>query len=174
MITIDMKMPRTCDDCPFLDDYGDYPMCKVTQETRGYNFRSNFCRMNKCPLRELPDHYDYYKSLKEDIKDYLRLNDLALTKENLDEIRDILYSEPSVTGNGSDNESYDTETMCHFYLKDNLPLAYEALNNFGISISSLLVGEAVGQDPWGTLDAIIRLYLLDSAMTDILKGEENE
>ena len=29
-----MRMPETCDDCPFLDESGDFPMCQLTMTTR--------------------------------------------------------------------------------------------------------------------------------------------
>lgn len=45
-----MDMPKCCDDCWALDDNGDYPFCLITQETRGYNFRTREKRMDKCPL----------------------------------------------------------------------------------------------------------------------------
>lgn len=46
-----LDMPGCCDECKFLDDRYDYPMCIVTQEQRGYNFRIKEERMDKCPLR---------------------------------------------------------------------------------------------------------------------------
>ena len=51
MIQIDMKMPECCDDCPMLDEYGDFPVCRITQETRGYNFNTRKKRMDKCPMK---------------------------------------------------------------------------------------------------------------------------
>ena len=33
-----MGMPGCCWDCPCLDDYGDYPRCRISNEQRGYNF----------------------------------------------------------------------------------------------------------------------------------------
>lgn len=53
-----MKMPNVCDRCWALDESGDYPMCRITGETRGYNFRAREKRMDRCPLIELPDHGD--------------------------------------------------------------------------------------------------------------------
>lgn len=53
-----MKMPSVCDCCWALDESGDYPMCRITGETRGYNFRVREKRMDRCPLIELPDHGD--------------------------------------------------------------------------------------------------------------------
>ena len=49
-------MPAVCDECWALDDSGDYPMCRITQEQRGYTFRSRERRMDKCPLIEILPH----------------------------------------------------------------------------------------------------------------------
>ena len=51
-----MEMPRSCDMCRALDDYGDYPRCIITEEQRGYNFPIREKRMDRCPLIELPPH----------------------------------------------------------------------------------------------------------------------
>ena len=45
-----MKMPESCDLCPCLDDYGDYPRCRITNEQRGYNFNIIENRMPSCPI----------------------------------------------------------------------------------------------------------------------------
>ena len=49
-----MEMPPCCDQCFALDDDGDYPMCRITHETRGYNFRVRELRMDRCPFVEIP------------------------------------------------------------------------------------------------------------------------
>ena len=51
-----MEMPTNCDNCWALDDYGDYPRCRITEEQRGYNFPIREKRMDKCPLVEIPPH----------------------------------------------------------------------------------------------------------------------
>ena len=48
-----LKMPNMCDECWALDESGDYPMCRITGETRGYNFCVREKRMDRCPLVEL-------------------------------------------------------------------------------------------------------------------------
>lgn len=50
----DIEMPECCDKCWALNDYGDYPVCLITGETKGYNFRIRERRMDKCPLIEIP------------------------------------------------------------------------------------------------------------------------
>ena len=45
-----MEMPESCDICPCLDDYGDYPRCRISAEKRGYNFPIREKRMPNCPI----------------------------------------------------------------------------------------------------------------------------
>lgn len=53
-----MEMPGCCYDCPCLDDYGDYPRCRISNEQRGYNFPIYSKRMPGCPiLQPLPDRH---------------------------------------------------------------------------------------------------------------------
>lgn len=51
MLILDMPIPRACDDCPMLDESGDYPMCRISEETRGYNFNTREKRMDRCPIK---------------------------------------------------------------------------------------------------------------------------
>ena len=51
-----MEMPKSCEDCWALDDFGDYPRCRITEEQRGYNFQTIEKRMDKCPLVPVPPH----------------------------------------------------------------------------------------------------------------------
>ena len=50
-----IDMPNCCDECFALDDSGDYPFCLITQEQRGYTFRTREQKMDKCPLRPVPE-----------------------------------------------------------------------------------------------------------------------
>lgn len=59
-----MEMPSSCDRCWALDDYGDYPRCRITEEQRGYNFPIREKRMDKCPLVLIPS---YGRWIKKDI-----------------------------------------------------------------------------------------------------------
>lgn len=45
-----MEMPKICYVCPCLDDYGDYPRCRLSEEQRGYNFPIHEKRMPNCPI----------------------------------------------------------------------------------------------------------------------------
>ena len=50
-----MKMPKCCNDCWALDDDGDYPRCRITEEQSGYTFKSREQKMSKCPLTEVSE-----------------------------------------------------------------------------------------------------------------------
>ena len=50
MIRLNVQMPQRCDDCFALDDNGDYPTCRITHTSRGYNFNTREKRMPDCPL----------------------------------------------------------------------------------------------------------------------------
>jgi len=51
-----IEMPTNCGMCWALDDYGDYPRCRITEEQRGYTFPIREKRMDNCPLVPLPPH----------------------------------------------------------------------------------------------------------------------
>lgn len=55
-VVVRMEIPESCDVCPCLDDYGDYPRCRISGEQRGYNFPTREKRMPNCPiLCQLPE-----------------------------------------------------------------------------------------------------------------------
>ena len=47
---VHMEMPENCGACPCLDDYSDYPRCRISGEQRGYNFPICEKRMPNCPI----------------------------------------------------------------------------------------------------------------------------
>lgn len=61
-----IDMPSCCDECFALDDNGDYPMCIITKEQKGYTFRTREQKMDRCPLQKMPEKShtgksDYYQ-----------------------------------------------------------------------------------------------------------------
>ena len=48
-------MPSCCDECFALNDNGDYPMCLITHEQRGYTFKTREQKMDRCPLKPAPE-----------------------------------------------------------------------------------------------------------------------
>ena len=55
-----IDMPSCCYRCFAFDDNYDYLVCMATGESKGYTFRSREQRMDKCPLKPLPDKVDVF------------------------------------------------------------------------------------------------------------------
>ena len=53
-----IDMPSCCSECFALDDNGDDLMCLITQEQKDYTFRTREQKMDKCPLKPMPEKYD--------------------------------------------------------------------------------------------------------------------
>ena len=53
-----IDMPSCCYECFAHNDSSDYSKCLITKESMGYKFRAREEKMDKCPLRLLPEKYD--------------------------------------------------------------------------------------------------------------------
>lgn len=109
--------------------------------------------------------YNYYESVKEDIKEYLRNTD----ERDEQKLYDDMFIDDSITGNGSGSYTFSTyqaeENLCH-----NMDLLQEALEAFGDTNTDIL------QNP-EACDVTIRCYLLGQLLGEALeeiKEEEEE
>lgn len=118
------------------------------------------------------EKYDYYEAVKEDVKNYLKENfsNDELKEHLLDNqeredfesrLQDILWTEDSVTGNGSGSYTFNSyeaeENLCH-----NWNLLTETLDSYDEPYSSVL---EKGPE-W--CDVSIRCYLLGQAISEVL------
>lgn len=108
--------------------------------------------------------YNYYESVKEDIKEFLRNTD----ERDEQALYDEMFIDDSVTGNGSGSYTFNTyeaeENLCH-----NMDLLQEALEEFEDNTNILQNPEAC--------DVTIRCYLLGQLLSEALeeiKEEEKE
>lgn len=105
--------------------------------------------------------YDYYASMKEDIKEYLEGTD----ERDFDKLYDEMFLEDSITGNASGSYTFSTykaeENICH-----NQDLLQEALAEFGENY-----GEALEKGA-EYCDVTIRCYLLGQVLTEVLEELE--
>ena len=103
--------------------------------------------------------YDYYESLKQDIKDYLEENKEYVGGKNEEELYDDLFLEDSVTGNASGSYTFSTwqaeENICH-----NMDLLQEACEMFGCDAK-------LDSPEW--CDVTIRCYLLGQVLHEVLE-----
>ena len=116
--------------------------------------------------------YDYRKEIKEDIKNYINDNDINIDEISCDELEEDLWTEDSVTGNASGSYTFN-RLQAEEYVKDNLDLCCEALEEFG-EICEL--GNKIADNEWEWLDVTIRCYLLreciEEAMNELYEGNE--
>ena len=120
------------------------------------------------------EKYNYFEAVKNAVLDYINENGIIVTTSNKDELADSLnddlWTNDSVTGNGSGSYFFNTwkaeEALCH-----NLDLLGEACEEFG-STADLL------KDGAEACDVTIRCYLLPQAISEALdeleEDDENE
>lgn len=114
--------------------------------------------------------YDYYKAVTDDVRTYIEDNYTedeirAKLEEDEDEFReklnDTLWTEDSVTGNGSGSytfSAYNAEKN----LVGNWDLAIEAAEDFDVDVGEMFKEGAEA------VDVAIRCYLLASAIYSVL------
>lgn len=113
--------------------------------------------------------YDYRESETFDICEYIH-NEVNLSlysdrDELEEELNDALFFEDSVTGNGSGSYTFNRWTA-RDYVLDNLNLAKEAYENFGLGSSEF--GTDIWDEEWEKIDVTIRCYLLPECIADAL------
>ena len=115
--------------------------------------------------------YDYRAAMVEDIKDYIKSNDIELRLED-DEfstyLYDELFCEDNITGNGA--FFYDTENKCSEYLSDNFDLLYEAIRDFGMLDDAMgIIKHYENRTLARYFDCTIRCYLLGECLDQALE-----
>lgn len=107
--------------------------------------------------------YNYYESMKEDIKEYLKDTDCR----DYDQLYDEMFIDDSITGNASGSYTFSTykaeENIAH-----NLDILKEALDEFGQDYNLALENGA----EW--CDVTIRCYLLGQVLQEVLDEESEE
>lgn len=115
------------------------------------------------------EKYDYIENVKNDIKEYIKDNNIDVNSEDFDEneLYDDLWCEDSVTGNASGSYTFNTweaeEYICH-----NFDLLKECFDEFGYDQDRIFDAEYC--------DVSIRCYLLNTCIINVvkeLKQEEN-
>ena len=115
--------------------------------------------------------YDYRAILREDITNYIVDShitwDADCREETEEELYDTLWTDDSVTGNGSGSYTFSSweaeENLCH-----NLDLLGEVLNEFGCGGDYLIKNGAEA------CDVSIRCYLLGEVLHDVMDEIESE
>ena len=82
------EFPKNCAECWALDEYGDYPVCRITKEQRGYTFRTREQRMERCPLFEVPPHGRLIDADADQLKDEIWKLRAFKTRSDVQELID--------------------------------------------------------------------------------------
>lgn len=120
------------------------------------------------------EKYDYYKNVREDIKqrlnewlDFDRINDYSDIDEVINAVYDDFFNSDSITGNGSGSYTFNSwaaeENLCH-----NMDLLKEALDELGGELNDYI-------DSAEACDVTIRCYVLGQLVGEVVKEfvEEN-
>lgn len=114
--------------------------------------------------------YDYFESVKEDVKDYIKNNiDLKeYEREELEQVlNDELFVDDTVTGNGSGNYTFNTfkaeENLCH-----NWNLLEDAADYFCQDFGDLM------KQGVEACDVTIRCYLLPQVINEVLDEYDDD
>ena len=111
----------------------------------------------------------YLDQMKEDIRNYINENGIAITSENREEMQEKLYddlwTDDSVTGNASGSYTFNSY-KAKKYVTDNMELLQEMISEF--CIDSNTVAEKFLNEEWEYFDVSIRCYLLGQAIDETL------
>ena len=116
--------------------------------------------------------YNYLESIKADIKEWLEANkDIDELKEQdidelAEELHDELWTEDSITGNGSGSYTFCRETAKE-YVTDNMDDCILTIGEFCMTASE--VGEKFMNEDWEYFDVSIRCYYLSQAIQEVLE-----
>ena len=117
------------------------------------------------------EKYNYMEAITEDIRDYINENIDMSTVEDLDELeeqlREELWTEDSITGNGSGSYTFNAR-KAREYVLNNIDLLREVCEELGTDAA--IIGEKFLNGEWEYMDVTIRCYLLPRAISDALVG----
>lgn len=116
--------------------------------------------------------YNYREAMINDIREFLEENSEyvetfnAFDGSDFDDIYNELWVTDSVTGNASGSYTF-SRYQAEEYIKDNLPLCIEAMEEFGCSPEEF--GKRVYNEEYEYLDVTIRCYLLGECLSEVLE-----
>ena len=112
--------------------------------------------------------YNYLENMVEDVKEYIK-NEIDFSEyEDMDELKeslnDNLWTEDSVTGNGSESYTFN-RAIAKEYVDENKDLVDEMMKEFDCKEK---VANWWIEDNYEAIDVLIRCYLLGQAIDKAL------
>lgn len=122
--------------------------------------------------------YNYLDAVKSDVKQFIRDNEILLNFDGPDEARDylndVLWTDDSVTGNGSGSYTFNREKAKNYLFDsdDGMDILKEAVSEFGTEAEDV-VDHFMSED-WEYFDVTIRCYVLAQAIDEALDEVDRE
>lgn len=122
--------------------------------------------------------YNYFNAVKDDVKQFIRDNEILLNFDSPDEagdyLNDVLWTDDSVTGNGSGSYTFNREEAKKYLFDsdDGMDILKEAVSGFGIEAEDV-VDHFMSED-WEYFDVTIRCYVLAQAIGAALDEVDRE
>lgn len=122
--------------------------------------------------------YNYFNAVKDDVKQFIRDNEILLNFDGPDEARkylnDVLWTDDSVTGNGSGSYTFNREEAKKYLFdsEDGMDILKEAVSEFGTEAEDV-VDHFMSED-WEYFDVTIRCYVLAQAIDEVLDEVDRE
>ena len=120
----------------------------------------------------------YLDMVKEDVKNWINENieyiddDVKADKDEFSEyLNDNLWTEDSVTGNGSGSYTFNRWDAKN-YVKADMDTVKEALKEFCVPAET--IAEKFLNEDWEYFDVTARCYVLGSAIYEVLEDMESE
>lgn len=118
--------------------------------------------------------YDYKTRLVHDIKNYIEdsinIDEYGSLDELSEYLNDTLWTEDSVTGNGSGSYTFNYAEAKQYVL-DNMNLAVEMAREFDCKDRFM---DWLFDDDYESIDVSIRCYLLRSAIDEVMDDLEDD
>lgn len=120
---------------------------------------------------EITMSYNYMKEMKANVKEAI-LDNYNLTEwdgrreEFEEQLKDDLWTDDGVTGNGSGSFTFDRLQAKEYVIDNGMGYLRDACDEFGIDAHE--IGERFLSDDWEWMDVTIRCYLLGWAISDAL------
>lgn len=125
-------------------------------------------------------NYNYLEAVKEDVKTWLMDNSSQFEeiKDNneidgvidwdgvKDDLNEILWSEDSITGNGSGSYTFNREKARDYVLSDGLQYLKELVDEGWLTYES--IGKDVTSYNFESLDVSLRCYFLSQAIEEVI------
>lgn len=114
--------------------------------------------------------YNYFEAVKDDVKQYIEDNEIDINDEDIEEqLNDDLWTEDSVTGNGSGSYTMNREKAKEYLFgsDDGEDSLMNAISDYDLSAED--IGKHFMSQDWEWFDVTIRCYLLGQAIAEALE-----